>query len=41
MREELAAARALQDQRFGVVVFTVAGAEVLMVQRKPDVALFG
>lgn len=40
MGEELAAARALQDQRFGRVVFTVGGAEVRFGQWKPDAALF-
>lgn len=40
MREQLAAARTQQDQRFGSVDFAVGGAEVLMGQRKSDVALF-
>lgn len=40
MREELAAARVLHDQRSGCVVFTVGGAEVSCGQWKPDVVLF-
>lgn len=40
MSQELVAARTLRDQRFGGVVFTVGGAEVLMGQWEPDVALF-
>lgn len=40
MSGELAVAGMLQDQRFGGVFFTVGGVEVLIGQRKPDVALF-
>lgn len=40
MSQELVGARMLRDQRFGGVVFTVGGAEVLMGQWEPDAALF-
>lgn len=40
MTDELAAAGTPRDQRFGGVVFTVGGADVLTGLWKPDVALF-
>lgn len=40
MSDELARGGTLEDQRFGGVVFTVGGADVLTGLWKPDVALF-